>query len=264
MRVILFLLSSLSTVSMCAQRSEFTKSNFITLSIQESRETISDVALQLQKFEGTFPKFVLRFESIQENTDRWFVELNASHFGFTFHKTNIDVESGNSIPSTLIDNDLKIAWSKKVGIWKGFGIHLGPQFSSDLMVFNNNDSSKSSWLSSQQLELMIRAFMPIVTRQNLELYFTYSLVGFHSRPDLLIIYDFGEKDASTILDNVYSNQTFSHPLNYINPEFHARYTYTFGKIGLYANLFYEYLLLNESLELKRSSIGGEFGVYFRM
>jgi len=249
---------------MCAQRSEFTSSNFITSSIQESRETISDDRLSLPKLDGTFPKFVFRFERIQENTNRWFVEVNASHFGLPLDKTNVDAEDGVSFPSALIDNDLKIAWSNKVGTWKTFGIHVGPQLSSNLMVFNNDNFFSSSWFSSQQLEFMIRAFMPIVTRQNLELYFTYSLFGLHSKTDENLFFYFGQQNSSTILDRVYSNQSFSHPLNYINPEFHARYTYTFGKIGLYANLYYEYLLLTNSENLERRSVGGEFGVYLRM
>ncbi len=258
----------LSIYSLNAQRSEFTKSSFITLSLQSARDGIQDQKIQIPEYFGTVNRYNFRYERIQENTNRWFAELNCSHFGLNFGKPNLDVDNKQPYNALLMDNTLKIAWSKKIATLEKFGIHVGPQINSKFILYNVDGIREASWLSAQNIELMIRAFLPIVTRQNLELSFTYPLLGIVGRPNADQDHSFGYVNPSytsrEIIDLVYSNQKGTHGFKFINPEVQARYTYTFGKIGLIANLYYEYLFLGTNLDLKRSTIGGEFGVYLKI
>ena len=259
---IFFMLSSLIVMAQ-DDGNDFKKQSYLLVGGSFTNEQILDRTFSPLKFSGNIPRLHVGFERISSSNKRWFIELNVSQFNADVVKENI-VDGENYFKSTLVNFNLTGGFTKAIVENNKYQFQVGGQFSSKAIALSYNDFDAGSWLTSQNLEVLAKAILPVEDNQEFVVAFSYPLLSLYSRPTYGGIDDFVVNYSDDILKIIYSRVKLKSGLGYVNPKLSAKYRVGFGKINLYAKMNAEFLSLNSVTKLNWNSVGAELGISFKL
>ena len=259
---IFFMLSSLIVIAQ-NDGNDFKKQSYLSVGGSFTNEQILDRTFSPLKFSGNIPRLHVGFERISSSTKRWFIELNVSQFNADVVKQNI-FDGEDYFKSTLVNFNLTGGLTKTIVDKDKYQLQVGGQFSSRTLALSYNDFDSGSWMTSQNLEVLAKAILPLEDNQELVIAFSYPLLSLYSRPTYGGVDDFVINYSDDILKIFYSRMKLKSGLGYVNPMLSAKYRIGFGKINLYAKVKAEYLSLNSVTKLNWNSVGAELGFAFKL